>query len=243
MPRPRKHHPPRNESQRVAAHRRKLMQEQHYRSVSFLASPGEFSLIEQTRERSGLTTKELMLFYLSGRYLSAPLPNLLPTDSADESEASDGEALGGEDLEADEAFRQRRLEARLEERRSRGDLFYGPDRQDFVLASLYFDFALLPGWFPFEIELIRDFGSYREALQYYLLRLDRLPPARQLLLLQRATADELGWEPEVNPWYRVRLRLNQIYPQIPAWPLAEPNLAAAYADMQAEYAEDDGYSP
>lgn len=241
MPRPRKHHPPRTESQRVAAHRRKLMQERHYRSVSFLASPGEFSLIEQTRARSGLTTKELMLFYLSGRYLSEPLPNLLPeAGDADERAESGADAIGAEDVEEDDESGRRRREAGLEARRMRGDLLYGPERQDFVLASLYFDFALLPGFFPFEIELIRDFGSYREALQYYLLRRDRLPPARQLLLLQRATADELGWEPEANSWYRVRLRLNQIYPQIPEWPLAEPNLAAAYAEMQAEYAEETG---
>lgn len=224
MPPARKSRQRRSESQRVAAHRRRLMQEQHYRSVSFLAHPDEFALIESARSRSGLSTKDLMLFYLSGRYLTEPLPNLLLTPAEAE-------------IWEEPAEQEIPLEARLEAQRLRGELFRYEGRQAFVLISLYLQLERLPGLFPFEVTLIRDFAEVREALQYYLLRAAQLPPARQFLLLQRATEAELGGAVTPNPWYRVRLRLNQIYPQIAESP-GESDFAAEYARMQAEYAEE-----
>ncbi|HEY9842965.1 MAG: hypothetical protein ACAI44_36670 [Candidatus Sericytochromatia bacterium] len=236
MARPRKHNPPQPESQRVAAWRKRQMQEKQYRNVSFLASPEEYDLIEASRSRYGLTTKELMLYYLSGRYLSESLE---PEGDQGENELRDESQDEPESTGPNQTKRKQRD---LEDQRQHGTIFNFPHRQEYLLVSFYLNLDLLPGLFPFEIEPIRDFASYREALQYYLLRRDRLPPARQLVLMRRAGAAEIGWEPPEDGWYHIRLRLNQIYPQLAEQRFdSDPtDYRAEYEQMAAEYADEGG---
>lgn len=214
---------PKSESQRVAAYRKRLMQASHYRNVSFLASPEEFSRIDLARERTGLSTKELMLAQL---------------------EQLEGNTLGSsaqEEYGAEDDVSLTELEAPQPEDPSiaqlkRGELFRLPGHQNWVLMTLYLNLERLPGLFPFDADVIRDFEHYREALQYYCLRHDRLPPAHQVLLLGRISPAEipgLGVESD----YRVRLRLNQIYPQI-AEHSDGTDYRSVYNQMLAEYANE-----
>ncbi|PKL76557.1 MAG: hypothetical protein CVV27_09680 [Candidatus Melainabacteria bacterium HGW-Melainabacteria-1] len=228
MARPRKHQPPLNESQRVSAWRKRLMQEDHYRSISFLASAEEHQLIDAARTRYGLSTKELMLYPLTGR--------ALPEPEADDSEQAEPDQLTPATPDPDLARLQ------LETRRSHGELFHFESRQDFILLSVYLKLEMLPSYFPFEQEVLRDFASSREAMMYYLLRRERIAPARQVLLLQRARPEELGLgaadAATDSPWYCLRLRLNQIYPQLPEQPLPDQDLGAEFARVATEYADE-----
>lgn len=222
MARPRKHPTkptPESESRRVAAYRKRLMQEEHFRSVSFLASPEEFSRIEAARERTGLSTKELMLARL----------DWLMSEAAETPE-DDLELLIADDDQAAPALNPAR------ELLARGELFDLPGRQDYVLLSLYLNLERLPGLFPFDTELIRDFGTYREALQYDCLRRDRLPPAHELLLLGRLGADELSGVAGEH-LYRVRLRLRGVYPQIAEYADGK-DYQQVFQTMRAEYADE-----
>ncbi len=212
-----------SESQRVAAYRKRLMQESHYRNVSFLASPEEFSRIDLARERTGLSTKELMLAQLE------QLEGNTQGSSAQEDYGAEDEVYLTE-LKAHQP--QDPSIAQLK----RGELFRLPGHQNWVLLTLYLNLERLPGLFPFDTDVIRDFEHYREALQYYCLRHDRLPPAHQVLLLGHISPDEIpGLAVESD--YRVRLRLNQIYPQIPEHSDGT-DYQSVYSQMLAEYANE-----
>lgn len=55
------------ESRRVQAYRRKKAKE-GFKNISFVVSPEEYQEIEQERERLGLSTKELLFYYLRGQF-------------------------------------------------------------------------------------------------------------------------------------------------------------------------------
>lgn len=223
MARPRKHPPQRSESERVSAWRKRLMQDQHYKSISFLASPDEYALIESARARYGLSTKDLMLYPLAHR----PWPILESAEGPIEDD------FLPETRVADPAIA-------LEAARARGELFQLSGQQPYVLAALYLNLSLLPNLFPFDLSLIRDFTSLREALQYVCLRQDRFAPAQQIVLLTRASAEELGHAPPQPDWYALRLRLNEVYPQLPERKTADDqtDYRAELTRMRAEYADE-----
>ncbi len=58
------------ESERVMRYRKEKAKA-GYRNLAFMVSPEEHAEIEKHRAKLGLTTKELLLYYIRGQYLRA----------------------------------------------------------------------------------------------------------------------------------------------------------------------------
>lgn len=55
-------------SERVKKHKRKRLKE-NYKNISFMVSPEEFKLIQKARKERKMSTRELLIYFISGQYI------------------------------------------------------------------------------------------------------------------------------------------------------------------------------
>lgn len=186
--RPRKHYPPLPDKERVAHHRQQL-KEQGHRNISFMVNPEEYKVIEKARAKLGLTSKELLMYYLLRQNIY--------------DEKSD---VYIEQIQIEEERKYSYLDIDLR----RGYLFDFPNKKDFLIVSYALNQADFPSWFPYKPRYIRGFHTAEEAFQYYLRKRDKLPKSEQIVLMARA--HEYEQRPEGPPsLYVIAVRFNRLF--------------------------------
>lgn len=186
--RPRKHYPPLPDKERVTQHRQQL-KAQGYRNLSFMVSPEEYQVIEKARAKLGLTTKELLMYYL------------LRQNSYDEQADVYIEIIESE---------EERIYSYLDIDLRRGRLFDFPNKKDFLIVSYSLNQAEFPSWFPYKPRYIRGFHTAEEAFEYYLKKRDKLPKSEQIVLMARVSKDEQRREGPPS-LYVIAVRFNRLF--------------------------------
>ena len=226
------------ESKRVQAYRARKARE-GYRNISFTVSPDEYEDIEKAREELGLTTKELLLYYIRGQYMRVGGDSWSPF--FDDFEKFENK-MGFNTPEG--VLNQLRIEQKQGEcfqlKSGRREKSY----QTYVIAEFLY---VNPGkkdyenYFPFKWSCPnKGYETYEEAMIAYLQKKPKLRKNRQHMLLRKKLFEEHEVRPPVENWYYPVLLLNlngEIYPgQIGAfsWVIDPVNYKEEYERIKQE---------
>lgn len=157
------------------------------RQISLWLSANEFQEIEQLRQTSGLSLKELFLQSIQAAHNNKAQPHSHQEESTQE--------------------------AVLFAESSRGELFAFKGQKDFLLVTVVLDRDQLPEWHPLEISCIKGFAHAENAIRYFCQNPKKFPKFAQTVLLHRADEGHLGFKPANNHWYYVAHILFEVYPR------------------------------
>lgn len=198
------------ESERVKAYRKQKSQA-GYKNISFVVSPEEYQEIEKARSEMGLTTKELLFYYLRKQFMREG-KGYYHTQINDWHEF--GIPKGLSPLEYN--LRQFEIDQKRgecfqlkTERREKNYLTY-------VIAEFLYitpDIKDHKNYFPYQISCPnKGYESYEEAIRAYLLKKPKLRKNRQHVLLFQKILDEFEKPYIDDTWYTPVLTLHEVYP-------------------------------
>ncbi len=201
------------ESKRVKAYRKQKSKE-GFRNISFMVNPEEYQEIETARENKGLTTKELMFYYLRGQYLREGRyhwQQYSPEyDQILYSEKSRFNLLTIEGFQ-----NQLELDQRLGEsfqlKTGRREKKY----QTFVIAEFIYKHPKKHqiDYFPYRWSCPnKGYESLEEAIEAYLLKKPKLRKNHQHVLLRKKPSECYYNHPIEQNWYDPVLMLKELYP-------------------------------
>lgn len=202
------------ESRRVQAYRRKKAKE-GFKNISFVVSPEEYQEIDNARRCLGLTTKELLFYYLReqfemegkgyySRYGFVDLDEMFDPDFSLPMPDSLLDTLAKEQKRG-EAFELKT------ERRER-------DFRQYVIAQFVYQSpknARQKSFFPFEMRCAnKGYDSYQEAMTAYLMPKPKLKLRKnaQHTLLERFYCPYPKFAHLFKHWYIPVFHLKEIYP-------------------------------
>lgn len=231
--RPRKYATPMPDAERMAHHRQQL-RTVGYRNLSFMVSPEEYELIERQRHELGLSTKDLLMYFLKGQYRRAARGTVWYISYEEYAERKFA------DLKNPEAQIEKELHA--------GDLFEFKAQKPFALAWLSLDSDRFPSWFPYQSRWVRGFVNYQDAMQYYnqyRSARHKFPKTAQHVLLKQINPEDFCFKgppyPErVGSLYQIVYAFNKHFPEIYVCSHAfGPDYAEEYIKICQEMGLDD----
>ncbi len=228
--RPRKYATPLPDAERMARHRRQL-RGQGYHQLSLMVSPEEYELIERQRHELGLSTKDLLMYFLRGQYRRAARGMV--------------QSVSYEEYAEQEFADLKHPEAHIEKELRAGDLFEFKAQKPFALAWLSLDSSQFPSWFPYQIRWVRGFANYHDALLYYnqyRSARHKFPKTAQHVLLKQINPEDFYFNGPPYPTragslYQIVYAFNQHFPEIYVWCHA---LSPDYAKERAKICQEMG---